>query len=75
MLIGSGGNIGLSIGFLGTTQPASPKAALPVVTFGGDITFHINGDEVFAFHVPRAHTDGDAIVHLCNSDVIHMGDI
>ena len=63
------------IGFLGMTQPASPKAALPVVTFNGDVTFHINGDEVHAFHVPRAHTDGDAIIHFRRSDVIHMGDV
>lgn len=63
------------IGFLGMTQAASPKAALPVVTFGGDISFHINGEAVHAFHVPRAHTDGDAIVHFRGSDVIHMGDI
>jgi hypothetical protein len=25
-------------------------------------------------HVPRAHTDGDAIVHFVKGDVIHMGD-
>ncbi len=63
------------IGFLGMKQAASPKPALPVVTFGGDITFHINGEEVFAFHMPRAHTDGDTIIHFRKSDVIHMGDI
>ncbi len=54
--------------------PASPKAALPVVTFTNDITFHLNGDEIFAFHVPKAHTDGDAVVYFKNSNVIHMGD-
>jgi len=26
-------------------------------------------------HVPRAHTDGDAIVHFTGSDVLHMGDV
>ncbi len=54
--------------------PASPKAALPVVTFTSDLTFHLNGDEIFVFHVPRAHTDGDALVYFRNSNVIHMGD-
>ena len=53
----------------------SPKAALPVVTFSTDVTFHLNGDEVYGFHVPKAHTDGDVIVQFKNSDVIHMGDI
>ena len=54
---------------------ASPKGALPVVTFGGTMTFHVNGEELRALHMPRAHTDGDAIVHFTKSDVIHMGDI
>ena len=54
--------------------PPSPKAALPVVTFSTDVTFHINGDEVFGFHVPNAHTDGDIVVQFKKSNVIHMGD-
>ena len=62
------------IEFLGMTQPAAPKAALPVVTFAAGLTFHLNGDEIRVIHVPRAHTDGDAIVHFVKSDVIHMGD-
>ena len=55
-------------------QPASPKVALPVITVAGELTFHINGEEVHAFHVPRAHTDGDLVVHFRKSDVVHMGD-
>ncbi len=58
-----------------SAQKASPKVALPVVTVAGEITFHINADEVHAFHVPRAHTDGDLIVHLRKSNVVHMGDV
>ncbi len=54
--------------------PPSPKVALPVVTFTRDMTFHLNGDEIHAFHVANAHTDGDTIVHFKNSNVIHMGD-
>jgi glyoxylase-like metal-dependent hydrolase (beta-lactamase superfamily II) len=55
--------------------PASPPAALPVVTFNDAVTFHWNGDEIHAFHVEPAHTDGDAIVHFRNANVIHAGDI
>lgn len=62
------------ISFLGATQAASPKAALPVITVPGEIRFHLNGDELHAFHVPNAHTDGDLIVHFRGSDVVHMGD-
>lgn len=54
--------------------PASPAAALPVVTFGEDVTFHLGGEEVHAFHVPPAHTDGDVLVHFRRANVIHAGD-
>jgi glyoxylase-like metal-dependent hydrolase (beta-lactamase superfamily II) len=57
-----------------STTPASPEGALPVVTFTDDVTFHINGDELHAFHVANAHTDGDAIVHFVRANVVHMGD-
>jgi cyclase len=62
------------IKFFGMKTKVEPKVALPVVTFTQNITFHINGDEVYAYHIANAHTDGDSIVHFKNSDVIHMGD-
>ncbi len=55
--------------------PAAPRAALPVVTFNDEVAFHLNGEEVRAYHIPHAHTDGDVIVHFTASDVLHMGDI
>jgi glyoxylase-like metal-dependent hydrolase (beta-lactamase superfamily II) len=54
--------------------PASPAAALPVITFTDSVTFHINGDEFVVVHIPGAHTDGDALVRFTKADVIHMGD-
>jgi glyoxylase-like metal-dependent hydrolase (beta-lactamase superfamily II) len=54
--------------------PASPPEALPVVTFSNDVTLHLNGDDIHVFHVPPAHTDGDAIVHFIKANVVHMGD-
>jgi cyclase len=62
------------IEFLGMKTQPEAKVALPVITFTRDLTFHINGDEVLAHHVARAHTDGDAIVQFRKSNVIHMGD-
>ena len=62
------------IEFMRMTIPPASKASLPVVTFANSVTFHLNGDEMRAIHVPRAHTDGDAIVHFVKSDVVHMGD-
>ena len=61
--------------FSGARQPTAAKSALPVITVAGSVSFHINGDEVHAFHVPAAHTDGDLIVHFRKSDIVHMGDV
>ena len=58
---------------VGRSQQA-PDAALPVVTFAETITFHWNGEDIHAFHVEHAHTDGDVIIHYRGSDVYHMGD-
>ena len=55
--------------------PASPKVALPIITFTKDLMFHLNGENIHVFHVNNAHTDGDAIVYFRNSNVIHTGDI
>jgi cyclase len=54
--------------------PASPKTALPVVTYDGGLKLHLNGEEVRAVHVDPAHTDGDSIIYWSKSNVIHMGD-
>ena len=53
----------------------SPAAALPVLTYSDAITIHLNGEEVYAFPVPPAHTDGDTFIHFVDSDVIHTGDV
>ncbi|HET7765395.1 MAG TPA: MBL fold metallo-hydrolase [Burkholderiales bacterium] len=62
------------IAFLGMKTRAEPPVALPIVTFTTDVKFQMNGEEIRAFHAPRAHTDGDTIVQFVKSDVIHMGD-
>lgn len=61
--------------FMGREVPASPPGALPVVTFNDTVNFHMNGNTIRAFHVAAAHTDGDAIVHFDEANVVHMGDV
>lgn len=61
--------------FFQQAVPASPPAALPVVTFNDAVSLHFNGDEVRAVHVDRAHTDGDAIIQFRKANVIHAGDV
>lgn len=58
----------------GRKKAASPKEALPIITFTEDMMFHLNGDDVLITHVHHAHTDGDAIVYFTKNNVIHMGD-
>ena len=59
----------------GTFSPQQPVAARPVITFNDTMSFHLNGEEVRAFLVPPAHTDGDVFVHFTQSDVLHLGDV
>lgn len=59
---------------------ADPKlntgpGALPVITFSDNVTFHVNGQQAFVFHVAQAHTDGDAVIHFRDANVIAAGDI
>ena len=54
---------------------SAPEAALPMLTYSDAITIHLNGEEVHAFPVPPAHTDGDSFIYFRNSDVLHAGDV
>jgi cyclase len=63
------------IELFGMKVPPSAARALPVVTFDQTVTLHLNGDEIHAFHVAPAHTDGDAVVHFRRAKVVHMGDL
>jgi glyoxylase-like metal-dependent hydrolase (beta-lactamase superfamily II) len=58
----------------GSTTPASPRAAIPVVTYPTRLSFHWNGNVVNLYHAANAHTDGDSIVHFTNLNAFHMGD-
>jgi cyclase len=49
--------------------------ALPVLTFSDAVTFHVNGNEAFVFHIESAHTDGDAAIQFRNVNVIFAGDV
>lgn len=60
--------------FFGRTTPASPKEALPVITFDQSLTVHFNGEEIRAIHFPNGHTDGDSVIFFTTSNVVHLGD-
>jgi glyoxylase-like metal-dependent hydrolase (beta-lactamase superfamily II) len=59
----------------GTPVAPAPVAALPMVTYEGRVTFHMNGEEVELIPVPHAHTDGDTMVRFPGANAIMCGDI
>jgi cyclase len=58
----------------GTPGTPAPAAALPVITYSSPLTFHMDGEEVQAIPIPKAHTDGDTLVRFQNANVIMIGD-
>jgi glyoxylase-like metal-dependent hydrolase (beta-lactamase superfamily II) len=62
------------------TGPKAAPAALPLITYRGAVTFHMNGADVQLLPVPAAHTDGDTMVAIgapgwtSSPDVIMTGD-
>src|SRR5688572_11368017 len=55
------------IEFFKSTVPASPKEALPVITFNHSLSVHFNGEEIRAIHYPNGHTDGGNVVGLAKN--------
>jgi len=58
----------------GAPGTPAPAAALPVVTYRGPVTFHMDGEEVDLIPIYRAHTDGDTLVRFHVANVIMSGD-
>ncbi len=63
------------------TQPAGketppPQPGLPEDEYSTRFKdLHFNGEAIFIYHEPRAHTDGDSVVLFRGSDVVSTGDI
>ncbi len=58
----------------GTPGVPAAAIALPLITYEGRMTFHIDGEEAELVPIPRAHTDGDTLIFFHNADVIMTGD-
>ncbi|WP_425259992.1 MBL fold metallo-hydrolase [Rubrivivax sp. RP6-9] len=59
----------------GYSFPALPETGLPKVVFQTSKTMEFGGETIHLKHFGTGHTDGDAIVHFVNADVLFMGDI
>lgn len=55
--------------------PPAPAGALPIVTFSDAVSFYWNGHDIRVRHLADAHTDGDAVIHFREANVVHLGDI
>lgn len=51
------------------------QGGIPELTFNDSVTFHLNGHTARVFHIPSAHTDGDAAIKFPEVNVIHAGDV
>jgi cyclase len=58
----------------GAPGTPAPAAALPVVTYEGPVSIHMDGEDVHLVPIHRAHTDGDTLVYFPNNDVLMTGD-
>jgi cyclase len=58
----------------GAPGTPAPATALPMITYEGQMTFHMDGEDVRLIPIPRAHTDGDTMVYFPGPDVIMTGD-
>ncbi len=55
--------------------PPAPKEALPVVTYGQGLRFHLNDDTINLMYLGGGHTDGDSVVIWEEKKIVHMGDL
>ena len=57
-------------------QPGTPTApvGLPMITYEGQLSFHMNGEDIQLFAIPSAHTDGDTLVYFPAEDTLMTGD-
>lgn len=52
-----------------------PVEKMPQITFDEDLKIYLGKEEIYAFHVSEAHTNGDVVVYIPSSNVMHTGDV
>ena len=58
----------------GTPGKPAPAPALPVVTYDGPVSIHLDGEDVRLLPIRSAHTDGDTLVSFTEHDILAVGD-
>jgi cyclase len=58
----------------GSPGKPAPALALPVVTYDGPVSIHIDAEDVRLIPIRNAHTDGDTLVSFTTHDILAVGD-
>jgi cyclase len=58
----------------GQPTPPTMPVGLPLITYNGAMTMHMDGEDIQLIAIPAAHTDGDTIAYFPKADVIMTGD-
>ena len=58
----------------GAPGKPAPALALPVVTYDGPVSIHVDGEDVRLLPIRNAHTDGDTLISFSNHDILAVGD-
>lgn len=56
-------------------QKTEDKQLYPDKTFKDDMDFKVGDEKFKLFYFGAGHTNGDALVHFSNANIVHMGDL
>lgn len=56
-------------------QKSEDKQLFPDRTFSDDLDLRIGDENIRLYYYGAGHTDGDALVHFENANIVHMGDL
>jgi glyoxylase-like metal-dependent hydrolase (beta-lactamase superfamily II) len=45
------------------------------VTYNDNMMLHLNGEEIYLFHVVPSHSDTDTVIYFRHANVMHVGDL
>ncbi len=54
---------------------AKSETYWPTQTFEEEMSMQFNNESIAIYHVPKGHTDGDALVFFVDNNVLHAGDL
>ena len=56
-------------------QNSEDKQLFPDKTFSDDMDFRVGNENIKLYYFGAGHTNGDAVIHFSEANVVHMGDL